>query len=177
MCWRKECTFIRKTSPKGAETLSSSDQNQLWHGNITGKLQLGKQIGEFLSPGAEIWLFKKWTVPLISQKCFWTVFLYSGFYFELSQYWLFWLCWDWPQDNGTGRASQSITELQWKLASGQSEKVRHGGQSISSAVVCNVKFKGNFVSAPSSPNRLIRSCHSWSRSHRYFTHNPIFIWE
>ena len=35
------------------------DQNQLLHVNIMGKLQLGKKIGEFWAPGAEIWLFKK----------------------------------------------------------------------------------------------------------------------
>ena len=35
------------------------DQNQLWHVNVMGKLQLGKKIGEFWAPGAEIWLFKK----------------------------------------------------------------------------------------------------------------------
>ena len=35
------------------------DQNQLWHVNVMGKLQLAKKIGEFWAPGAEIWLFKK----------------------------------------------------------------------------------------------------------------------
>ena len=33
--------------------------NQLWHGNIMGKIILGEKIKEFLSSGAEIWLFKR----------------------------------------------------------------------------------------------------------------------
>ena len=35
------------------------DQNQLWHRNITGKLQLGKNRGVSVKGGWDIWFFKK----------------------------------------------------------------------------------------------------------------------
>ena len=57
---------------------------QMWQKSLItwkydGKTPLEKKLGQFRSPGAEIWLFKKkiWTVPLILQFNIWLILVWA----------------------------------------------------------------------------------------------------